>query len=73
MNIDKIINAGRLYVYDKQEVMPTGRTAIKKVKNMYVPGGVDITEILWEIEPIDPDVHWKIFVKPADLYEITQD
>ena len=73
MDIKKIINSGKLYVYDKQEVMPTGRQATKKIKNKFVPNGEDIIETLWEIEPIDPDVHWKIFVRPEDLYEISQD
>lgn len=73
MNIQKILDEGHLYVYDKQEVMPTGRKATKKVNNAFVPGGGQITETLWEVQPVDPDVHWKVFVKPEDLYEITRD
>ena len=73
MDINKIIGDGKLYVYDKHEVILTGRKATKKITNTCVPNAPPTTDILWEIEPIDPDVQWKVFVRPEDLYEITKD
>jgi len=74
-NIDlkKIIDDSCLYVYDKHEVILTGRKAVKKIKDAFSPTGAYLTDTLLEIEPIDPDVQWKVFVRPEELYLITKD
>ena len=73
MDIQKIINDGKLYVYDTQEVILTGRKATKRIKNAFIPNGSDVIDVLIEIEPVDPDVNWKKFVRHEELYEITKE
>jgi hypothetical protein len=73
MNLKEIIGCGKLYVYDKQEVTLTGRKATKRVKDVFKPGGGEITDTLLEVQPVDLDVHWKVFVRLEDLYEISKD
>jgi hypothetical protein len=57
-----------VYVFEGTEVTKTGRRAEKKIP---IPGKsqVRVFEMI-EITPTDPDLDWKKWVRPEDLYEI---
>ena len=56
------------YVYEGAEVVQTGRTAVKELKN---PKGVVVrTMTLVEIHPLGEPDGWKKWVDPAQLFVV---
>jgi hypothetical protein len=54
------------FVFEGTEVIKTGRTATREVKN---PKGVLImTKTLIEVTPVDDTFDWKKWVDPSQLY-----
>lgn len=54
--------SNKKFIYEEQEVVLTGRKAVKRVASR------EFT--LWEITPTDKDISWKKWVRYEDLYEI---
>jgi hypothetical protein len=55
----------KTFVYENQEIVLTGRSAVKQVSNRQFT--------LLEITPLDKDIGWKKWVRREDLYEICED
>lgn len=56
----------KTFVYDGTEVRKTGRKATKQSRTL---NGAKTIEIV-EITPVDPDLEWKKWVNPDELFAV---
>ena len=62
MQLGVSFSEDQTFVFRDVEVKETGRSANKKNGKP--------TDVVIEVQPIDPDITWKKWVKPQDLYII---